>query len=157
MKNTAVLLIDCPDSKGLVSTISTFVYTHGANILHADQHQDNALGLFFMRVEWQLDEFDMDAERFRAAFAPVAERFQMRWRLEYASARPSAAIFVSQHLHCLADLLYRHRAGELPCDIPMIISNHADAQSLAEFYGIPFHLILVEKGGKEMPRRRKAV
>ncbi len=149
MKNTAILLIDCPDQKGLVAAISSFLYTHGANILHADQHQDNALGLFFMRVEWALDDFDMDAARFRAAFAPIAERFQLRWRLEYATARPSVAIFVSQHLHCLADLLYRHRAGELSCDIPLIVSNHADARSLAEFHGIPFHHIPVEKGRKE--------
>jgi formyltetrahydrofolate deformylase len=149
MKNSAILLVDCPDSKGLVAAISTFLYAHGANILHADQHQDNALGLFFMRVEWALDDFDIDEEAFRAAFTPIAERFQMHWRLEYARARPSMAIFVSQQLHCLADLLYRHRSGELACDIPLIVSNHAGAQSLAEFHGIPFHYIPVEKDGKE--------
>jgi formyltetrahydrofolate deformylase len=148
MKNTAILLIDCPDRKGLVATISGFLYSHGANILHADQHQDSDLGLFFMRVEWTLDDFDMDAEVFRREFALIADRFQMRWRLEYSSARPSIAIFVSQHLHCLADLLYRHRSGEFTCDIPLIVSNHAHALPLADFHCIPFHHIPIEKAGK---------
>ena len=144
MIKTAILLIDSPDRKGLVAAISRFLYDHGANILHADQHQDNALGLFFMRVEWALEEFDLDDAAFRAKFAPLADHFQMRWRLEYTSAKPEIAIFVSQHLHCLADLLYRHRSGEFNCEIPLIVSNHADAQALAEFHGIPFHHVPVK-------------
>jgi len=148
MKNSAILLIDCPDQKGLVATISTFLFQHGANILHADQHQDNDLGLFFMRVEWSLEDFDMDAAAFREAFLPIAERFALRWRLAYRTKKPSIAIFVSQHLHCLSDLLYRHRSGELSCDIPLIISNHAEAQPMAEFHGIPFHHIPVRGAEK---------
>ncbi|MFB3827823.1 MAG: formyltetrahydrofolate deformylase [Bryobacteraceae bacterium] len=148
MKNTAILLIDCPDRKGLVAAISGFLYSHGANILHADQHQDNGLGLFFMRVEWDLEGFDLDAPAVRREFAPVAERFRMRWRLEYSAARPRVAIFVSRHLHCLLDLLYRHHNSELACEIPLVIGNHPDARPLAEFYGIPFHHVPVAAGGK---------
>src|SRR4051812_23592141 len=122
MPNTAVLLIDCPDRKGLVATVSDLLYRHGANIIHADQHQDHDAGLFFMRVEWSLDDFDLEA--FRDAFLPIAGELAMNWRLESMARRPRMALFVSQYLHCLADLLYRHQSGELPCEIPLIISNH---------------------------------
>lgn len=148
MKNTAILLIDCPDRKGLVAAISSFLYAHSANILHADQHQDNDLGLFFMRVEWALEDFDLDDEGFRREFAPIAESFQMLWRLEYSSARPRVAIFVSRYLHCLVDLLYRHQCGELACDVPLIIGNHTDARQLADSHGIPFHHLRVEAASK---------
>jgi formyltetrahydrofolate deformylase len=148
MKNTAILLIDCPDRKGLVAGIATFLYSHGANILHADQHQDNDQSLFFMRVEFALDDFDLDAQAFRAQFAPLAHEFQMRWRLEYSAAQLSVAIFVSRYQHCLLDLLHRHQIGELPCKIPLVVSNHPDARPLAEFYGIPFHHIPVEPPNK---------
>jgi len=139
VNHTATLLIDCPDQKGLVATISSFLYTHGANILHADQHQDNDVGMFFMRVEWDLEGFDMDEPSFCAEFAPIAARFEMHWRLRYSATAPRMAIFVSRYLHCLTDLLYRRQIGELACDIPLIVSNHEDARALAEFHKIPFH------------------
>jgi len=138
-RHTAILLIDCPDRKGLVAAIADFLYTHGANILHADQHQDNDLGLFFMRVEWSLADFDLTREVFRERFAPIAERFQMNWRVEYSDLLPRVALFVSRELHCLVDLLHRWRIGEQKCEIPLIVSNHEDARPLAAFYGIPFH------------------
>lgn len=141
MSNSAVLLIDCPDRKGLVATISSLLFQHGANILHADQHQDSEAGLFFMRVEWSLEDFDLAT--FRAEFEPVAAELQMRWRLNLSSDRPRVAIFVSRYLHCLVDLLHRRQIGELQCVIPLIVSNHEDAQPLADFYGIPFHHIPV--------------
>ncbi len=142
MNNTAILLINCPDRKGLVATVSGILYEHGANIIHADQHQDHQAGLFFMRVEWALgSEGNFDMEAFRAHFAPVAAGLHMDWRLELSSAIPRMAIFVSQYLHCYADLLYRYQAGELVCEIPLIVSNHPGARALAEFHGIPFHHI----------------
>ena len=141
--NTAILLIDSADRKGLVATISEFLYRHGANILHADQHQDNDLKLFFMRVEWDLSEFDVDEQTFLEQFSPIAAEFGMRWRLEWGARRPAVAIFVSRQLHCLIDLLHRYQIGELPCTIPIILSNHLDAQRFAEFYRIPFHHIPV--------------
>ena len=149
MTNTAILLIDCPDRKGLVATISSFLYTHGANILHADQHQDNDLGLFFMRVEWALEDFDLNDAEFRRLFQPIAQQLQMRWRLEYSADRPAAAIFVSHYLHCLVDLLHRHQIGELPCRIPLIISNHREAEPLAGYYGVAFQYVPVEPSTKE--------
>src|ERR1700722_5348470 len=146
---SAILLINCPDQRGLVAAISDFLYSRGANILHADQHRDNGLGLFFMRVEWDLSGFALDDRALRAEFHPIAERLQLKWRIEYSAARPAAAIFVSRYLHCLVDLLYRHQAGELPCDIPAIVSNHLDAKPLADFYGIPFHHLPATPGNKQ--------
>src|SRR5579871_1225098 len=103
MRNTAVLLINCPDRKGLVAAVANLLYRYGANITHADQHQDHDAGLFFMRVEWGLDGFDSDA--FRGEFQAMAAELQMTWRLSAMQEMPRVAIFVSQHLHCLVDLL----------------------------------------------------
>jgi len=159
MKESAVLLIDCPDRKGLVARVSGLLYEMGANILHADQHQDHAQGLFFMRVEWALTPngngapdaasagaaprtvFDIDA--FKARFAPLAAELGMRWKLTTSARRPRVALFCSQYLHCMADLLHRWRTGELPCEIPVIVSNHRDVERLAVFYGIPFEHVPV--------------
>ncbi len=142
-RNTAILLIDCPDRKGLVAAIANFLYSHGANIVHADQHQDNEQGLFFMRLEWDLAEFDLDRTEFQARFQPIAKSLEMRWRLEYPSQPPAVAIFVSRYLHCLNDLLYRHRTGEMNARIELVVSNHPDASDLAGYYGIPSHHVPV--------------
>jgi len=152
MKNSATLLINCPDRKGLVAAIADFLYQHDANILHADQHQDAENNLFLMRVEWDLNGFgiacDNDTDDFAKQFAPIAKRFDMQWQLKLSQKRARVAIMVSQYDHCLADLLHRHQSGELDCDIAMVISNHKDTERLAEFYGIPFHLIEVTKETK---------
>lgn len=161
MTETAVLLITCPDSKGLVAAVSGLLFAHGANILHADQHQDAAEGLFFMRVEWQLEagpaaastvpttsaapaasadeSFNLPA--FEAAFAPLARQFLMHWSLHTNRQQPRVAVFVSQHLHCLADLLHRHSQHELAGNIALVVSNHPDGADLSRFHGIPFHYI----------------
>lgn len=141
MPRSAILLIHCPDQRGIVAGISGFLYAHGANILHADQHQDNDLRLFFMRIEWDVEGFALDDAAFRREFQALAVRFDLRWELAYSAVRPAVAIFVSRAHHCLLDLLHRHALGELACDIPLIISNHQDARGLAGFYGIPFHHI----------------
>ena len=147
MSDSAVLLIDCPDRKGLVARVSTLLYEHGANILHADQHQDHDLGLFFMRVEWGLNGSDgekaFDLEAFRADFAPLAAELDMKWKLSPTRRQTRVALFCSQYLHCMADLLHRWRTGELLCEIPVIVSNHRAVENLAAFYGIPFEHIPV--------------
>ena len=154
---TAILLIDCPDRKGLVAAIADFLYSHNANIVHADQHRDSASGQFLMRVEWDLSDFSLDIAQFPSAFAPIADRLNMRWRLALSETRPKLAIFVSQYDHCLADLLYRHHSGELQCDIPVIISNHEQGRQLAEFYNIPFLYLPVTKETKAEVEQRQLV
>lgn len=143
MSNSAVLLITCPDRKGLVAAIANFLYQYDANILHADQHQDSECNLFLMRVEWDMTGFALDLDEFERRFQPLAAELQMQWRLVASNRMPRAALFVSRDDHCLADLLYRHRVGELRCQIPLIISNHTAAERLAAFYGIPFFTIPV--------------
>jgi formyltetrahydrofolate deformylase len=150
MNGSAVLLIDCPDRKGLVAQVSALLFEFGANILHADQHQDHDLGLFFMRVEWALDgppnpdgtrpnDFDLDA--FKTAFAPLAARLEMRWQLRVDTSQARVALFCSQYLHCMADLLERWHTGELRCEIPLIVSNHREGERLASFYAVPFEFL----------------
>ena len=143
---TAILLVDCPDRRGIVAAIANFLYSHGANILHADQHQDNEAQMFFLRVEWSLDGFDLDSEALPREFGKVAEPFQMRWRLAYSADRLRIAIFVSRYQHCMVDLLYRRHAGEFHCEIPLIVSNHPDARPLAEFYGLPYWITPTDCG-----------
>jgi formyltetrahydrofolate deformylase len=153
MKNTAILLLSCPDAKGEVATIADFVYCHGGNILHADEHADEESGLFLMRVEFDPKDFDIDLSDkaladFARHFEPIATRFQMTWRLAQSSQRQRMIILVSKYDHCLVDLLYRHQSGELACDIPLIISNHADNQAIADFYKIPYAIVPVTKDNK---------
>lgn len=160
MKDTAVLLIDCPDRKGLVARVSGLLYQRGANILHADQHIDHELGMFFMRVEWALNgassgagRFDLDG--FRTAFARLAAELDMHWALTSGARRPRVALFCSQYLHCVADLLYRWKTGELECDIPLILSNHTAVAELAGFYGVPFEHTPVTAGARAEAERRQ--
>ena len=148
MKNSAVLLISCPDRKGEVATIADFVYRHNGNILHADEHGDEESGLFLMRVEFDPKDFDIDLADFGKHFAPIAETFAMNWRLAQTSQRLRMVAFVSKYDHCLVDLLYRHQSGELACEIPLIISNHPDTQPVAAFYKIPFVVVPVTKDNK---------
>lgn len=147
--NTATLLISCPDRKGLSAAIANFLYTYNANIIHADQHQDDTENLFLMRVEWDISDFTLDMSAFAPAFQPIADRFEMTWSVALSACRPKMAIFVSKYDHCLVDLLHRHKSGELNCEIPLIISNHEDCRPLAEYYGIPFHVIAVTKDNKQ--------
>lgn len=149
MPRTAILLIDCPDRKGIVVSIVNFlVQNYDINILNADQHQDVELGLFFMRVEFSTEAAGFDGPTFRAAFGPLAEEFRMNWRVEFTDASRNVAIFVSQYLHCLSDLLHRHQAGEFHCNVAFIASNHENARPLAEFYNIPFHYLPVTSENK---------
>jgi formyltetrahydrofolate deformylase len=159
MKNTAILLISCPDSKGEVATIADFIFRHGGNILHADEHADQESGLFLMRVEFDPKDFDIDLSQddladFGKHFSPVAEHFHMTWRLAQSTHRPRMIIFVSKFGHCLVDLLYRHESGELACEIPLIISNHPDLQPVADFYKIPYAVVPVTKENKTQAEAR---
>ncbi len=154
MKNSAILLVSCPDAKGEVATIAEFVFRHGGNILHADEHADEESGLFLMRVEFDPKDFDVDLAEFGKHFSPIADSFDMTWRLAQSLQRPRMIIFVSKYDHCLVDLLYRQKSGELACDIPLIISNHPDNQVIAEFYKIPYEIVTVNQQNKAQAEER---
>ena len=153
MRHTAVLLISCPDQKGLVAASAEFLLRYNANILHADQHQDAGLKLFLMRVEWDMSGFELAPAEFRGAFLPIAQRFNMTWRLADSTFKPRLAIFVSKFDHCLADLLYRYQNGELHCELPIILSNHEDTRWLADAYHIPFQHLAIHKDAKTEAER----
>jgi formyltetrahydrofolate deformylase len=143
VNNSAILLLTCPDRRGIVASISDFIFRHNGNILHADEHADEDSNIFLMRVEFDPADFDIDLADFGQHFARIAERFEMQWRLAQSRYRMKMVILVSKYDHCLVDLLYRHRSGELDVEIPLIISNHPDNQSIADFYRIPYATIPV--------------
>lgn len=148
MHKSAILLVSCPDRKGIVASISEFIFKHNGNILFNDEHGDEESSLFLTRVEFDPSNFDFDLSEFGSRFAEIAAEFQMDWRLAHSTDRPRIAIFVSKYDHCLQDLLYRHQSGELPCEIPLIISNHPDNQRIADFYHIPYVVLPVTKDNK---------
>jgi formyltetrahydrofolate deformylase len=154
MKKSAVLLLSCPDRKGIVAAVSGFVAQHGGNILHADEHGDHDSNTFLMRVEFDPSGLDLPLSDFSRDFKNVAQEFGMQWRLALSDVRQRMAILVSKYDHCLVDLLYRHKSGELACEIPCIVSNHAESQRIADFYQAPFFLIPVEKDSKQAAERQ---
>lgn len=155
MKNTAILLIRCPDRKGLDAAIADFIYWHDGDILHFEQHQMGVERFFLARVEWDLTGFQFDLKEFPQRFSSIVEQFSIQWRITTSSYRPRVAVFVSKYDHCLADLLYRQRIGELACEIPLIISNHPDAKRHADFHGIPYHVIPVTRETKPEAERQQ--
>ncbi|MGC2766354.1 MAG: formyltetrahydrofolate deformylase [Candidatus Acidiferrum sp.] len=155
MRNSAILLVQCPDRKGLDATIAEFIYRYDGNILCFEQHQAGDERYYLARVEWALDGFRLNLNDFDGAFGPIAHKLGMNWCLRLGNYRPRVAIFVSKYDHCLVDLLYRQRNGELECDFPLIISNHPDTKCHADFYRVPFELIPVTKENKAQAEARQ--
>ncbi|MFC5625388.1 formyltetrahydrofolate deformylase [Algoriphagus winogradskyi] len=138
----AILIIQCPDQKGIVAQVSKFLYSYEGNILEVDQHVDENLGMFFMRAAWELDSFSLEKDEIAARFKEeVGDRFQMEFKLHFNFPKPRMAIFVSKLSHCLFDILGRHYAGQLEVDIPLVVSNHPNLKQVVEAFGIPFHHI----------------
>ena len=154
MKSSAVLLLSCPDRKGVVASVAGFIYQHRGNILHADEHGDHDSNTFLMRVQFDPAEFDIPLSDFSWHFSEIATKFEMQWRLALSDVRTRVAILVSKYDHCLVDLLYRHQSGELNCDIACVVSNHSDNQPVADFYRIPFYLVPVTKENKQAAERQ---
>lgn len=146
---TATLLISCPDRPGLVAKIANFIYANGGNIIHADQHTDLTTGLFLTRIEWQLEEFNLPRDVIATAFSAIAKPIEAHWQLHFSDSIPRLAIWVTKQNHCLLDLLWRQKAGELPAQIPLIISNHADLEYIAKQFEIDFYHIPITKETKQ--------
>ncbi len=126
---------------GALAAVSQFLIEHNGGLLHGDDHLDPGRDLFLSRLEWDLNGFDLPISEFEHHFNSLADRFHIKYNLSLTQYRPKVAILVSAYDHCLADLLYRHSTGELVCDIVLIISNHPTAKRLADFHGVPFHLL----------------
>ena len=146
--SAVVLLIHCPDRKGIVARVAGFINEFGGNILDSDHHTDREAGEFLMRTVFALEGFQLPPAEIAAAFAPIAKVFGMRYEVHFLPAHPKVALLVSKQDHCLADLLQRQRRGELPIDVPVIISNHDTCAMWAELYKIPFHVFPVTKDSK---------
>ncbi len=134
----AVLLLSCPDQKGLVASVSDFIYRNDGNILDFDHHTDVEEGLFLLRATWDVAGFRVPREEIASAFRPIADRFGMTFDLRFSDTVSRMAVFVSTQGHCLQDLLWRWRSGELPAELPLVISNHPDLAPLAESFGVAF-------------------
>ena len=134
-----ILTLSCPDQMGVVHTVSGFVFERGGNIIDSAQFNDTDSDRFFMRVNFEERRSDIDLVTLKTEFAPIAERFDMDWQLVDEAAKPRLMIMVSKIGHCLNDLLFRHKSGNLPVDIAAIVSNHPDFYQLAASYNIPFH------------------
>jgi formyltetrahydrofolate deformylase len=148
MADSATLLISCPDRRGLVASITDFIFKHEGNILHLDQHVDVEDNVFFMRVEWELANFKIWRQDIARMFQPLAESFQMTWQLHFSDDVPRMAIFVSKQSHCLYDILSRWQSGEFRVDIPLIISNHDDLKEVAEQFNIPYYVFKITRDNK---------
>jgi len=154
-RTTAVLTISCPDRKGLVAGVSGFLAQHEANMLEASQHSDLESGVFFMRVEFDLEGMDLARSEIAPAFAPLAQNFAMAWELNFSDKVKNVAILVSQYDHCLYDLLLRQQAGEFQANIALIVSNHQKLENVARNFGIAWHYLPVTVATK--PQQESAI
>jgi formyltetrahydrofolate deformylase len=151
---TAILQMICPDQPGLVRELSGWVAGNGGNIVHADHHSDQGAGLFLSRIEWQLQGFGLPREAIAPAAAALAQRLGGEQAVTFSDERPPVAIFVSKQDHCLLDLLWRTRTGELPMQVPLVIANHADLAPIAAEFGARFEHVPISGANREEAEAR---
>lgn len=165
-KSTAILLLHCPDKPGIISEVTKFITDNKGNILYLDQYVDRQDEMFFMRLEWDMENFLIPRDKLEEYIQTLyAARYQITFNLYFNDVRPRMAIFVSKMSHCLYDLLARYKAGEWNVDIPCIVSNHEDLRYVAEQFGIPYHVwsikkdhsnkVEVEQAEKELLRKER--
>ena len=145
----AIMLLHCPDKQGIITDITNFITVNKGNIVYLDQHVDYSEQIFFMRVEWELDEFLIPKEKIEEYFCTLyAQKYDMRFKIYFSDYKPKMAIFVSKMSHCLYDMLARYTAGEWNVEIPLIISNHPDMKPVADMFGIPYYVFPITKENK---------
>lgn len=155
-QRSAILLMHCPDRPGLVAAVAEFIHCGGGNIIHLDQHVDQEKRVFFMRVEWELERFAVKAEKIGDVFRDkIGTRFQMQWRLHFSDETPRMAIFVSHLSHCLYDVLARCQSREWNVNVPLIISNHTELESVARTFGIDYQVFPVTAKNKAAQEKRQ--
>ncbi len=147
--DVARLLVSCPDRHGIVAAVASFFAESGANITSSDQYStDPEAGAFFLRMEFHLEGLDARRKELTAGFSQVAEQFEMDWRITFPGTRKRVALLASRHEHCLLDLLWRWRRGELECDVVGVVSNHPDLQHDVASFAVPYHHVPVPEDGK---------
>lgn len=153
--STAILLVSCPDQPGIVASVSDFLFQNKGNIVDVDQHVDQENGVFFMRVEWEIEGFAVSRDDLEAAIAPLAEKFSMNWSLYFTDVVPRVALFITRDNHCVYDLLSRQESGELRMEIPLIVSNREDLKPIADRFSIPFHFLPITKETKAEQEKKE--
>ncbi len=158
-KETAILKIHCPDQSGIVARVTDFINLHHGNIIGVDQHVDREENLFFMRVEWDLAEFDLPHDKIANTFDKfLGEPYQMKFTLNFSKEVPRMAIFVSKAAHCLYDLLARYQTGEYKVNVPVIVSNHTTLEPVAKQFGIDFvHIPITAETKAEQEKKQLEV
>lgn len=145
-----IILINCPDQPGIISSVTSFIHSNKGNVVYLDQHVDKSADIFFMRLESEFDEVNFNPTQLKKEFEKeLASPYKMRWSLHMNDIKPKMAIFVSKYNHCVYDLLSRFKSGELTVDIPFILSNHPDLKYIAQQFDIPFYHVPVSKIKKE--------
>jgi formyltetrahydrofolate deformylase len=152
------LLLSCLDQPGIVAAVSRFVADRDGNIMEANQYHDPISGMLFMRYIIESPSANMAEKAFTDAFGPITERYDMSWRLSIASQKRKVLLMVSKLDHCLTDILYRWKCGDIQLDIPCVISNHDDLRDYVEWHGIPYYLVPVPKddAGKQLAFEKTA-
>ncbi|GHU95939.1 formyltetrahydrofolate deformylase [Bacteroidia bacterium] len=149
-KNTAILLMHCPDKPGIIAMITDFINVNGGNIIYLDQHVDRVENVFFMRVEWELAAFAIPKEKIEDYFSTLyASKYNIYFRLYFSDYAPKMAVFVSKMSHCIYDLLARYTAGEWNVKIPVIVSNHPHLEEVGKRFGIDFHVFPITPKNKQ--------
>ena len=153
---SAILLVHCADRKGLIASVTEFIYRSNGNIIRLDQHVDSKKNFFFMRAEWDLNNANVPAEELGAHFqTEIAEKFGMQWKLYFSDESPRIAVFVSKLSHCLYDILSRYQAREWNVEIPLIISNHPNLEPVAKGFGIDYYIFPITKTNKRSQEQKQ--
>ena len=157
LDETCTLKITCSDKKGLLAKITNFIYTNQGNIIGLNEFVDNENKIFFMRVEWELNNFKIKKENIKKEVSKLSKEagFDESFEIYFSSDKPRMAILVSKYDHCLYDILLRNKSGELKCDIPLIISNHPDLKNVAKYFDIPFEVIKIDNDSKEKAEKKQ--
>lgn len=156
MKNNAILLLSCADQKGIVNAVTDFLLKNDGNVIDIDQHVDMDNHHFFMRVEWELEGFNIPHNKIAEYFDTlVASKYKLSSSLHFSQYKPKLALFVSKYSHCLFDILSRYQSGEWDVEIPLIISNHEKLSTVADKYDIPFHHMPISKATKPEQEKKQ--
>jgi formyltetrahydrofolate deformylase len=151
-----IILIHCPDQVGIIHAVTGFIQERKGNVVYLDQHVDKEANVFFMRLEIDFDQRVPNIQDFKFDFEKsLAKPYRMQWSLHLENVKPKMGIFVSKYNHCLYDLLSRFHSGELPIEIPFIISNHTDLKPIADQFEIPFYTVPISKENKEVAEKRQ--
>lgn len=158
-KNTAIIVMHCPDQSGIVTNVTKFIHDNNGNIINLEQHVDRENSRFFMRIEWDLKEFNIQKTKIENSFNELlAQKYEMKWRLYLSDYKPKMALFVSKQMHCAYDILSRYHAGEWNVEIPVIISNHLEAKVIARQMKIDFiHIPITSTNKEEQETKQKEI